>query len=42
MTLRRLVRALVVLLGTAGLLLLAWSYRALGPVWLLQALPGCV
>jgi hypothetical protein len=41
MTLRWLARAMVVLLGTAGLALVAWSYGALGPVWLLQALPGC-
>jgi hypothetical protein len=41
MTTRRLVRALLVLFGTAGLALVARSYDALGPVWLLQALPGC-
>lgn len=41
MTMRGLAKAIVALACIAGLALVAWSYGALGPVWLLQALPAC-
>lgn len=41
MTMRVVSLAMVVLVGVVGLVLVCWSYGALGPVWLLQALPWC-